>query len=110
MLEGFSPHHEADNRWGKKLYAAIDYRSFPRSSTDIDNAFLGNLEAGTLLWWIFASKQKLAQMIVSYINYYSTGRTQRNLSVLTPVGNPWLFLTVSKTGITYTLLPKILYF
>lgn len=49
-------------------------------------------------------------MIASYINYYNTGRTQCNLSGLTPMGNPWLFLTVLKTGITYRLLPKILYF
>ena len=56
MLEGFCPHRETDNRWGKKLYAVIDYRSSPRSSTDIDNAFLGNLETGTLLWWIFCQK------------------------------------------------------
>ena len=56
MLEGFCPHREADSRWGKKLYTVIDYRYSPRSSTDIGNAFLGNLETGTLLWWIFCQK------------------------------------------------------
>ncbi|SDN08527.1 IS3 family transposase, partial [Acetanaerobacterium elongatum] len=33
----------------------------------------------------FTSKQKLIQMIESYISYYNTRRVQRNLGVLTPL-------------------------
>ena len=40
----------------------------------------------------FTSKQELAKMITSYIQYYNTRRVQRNLGVLTPFEKHNLFL------------------
>ncbi|SDN46561.1 IS3 family transposase, partial [Acetanaerobacterium elongatum] len=63
--------------------------SMSRVAHCIDNGpmegFWGILKRERYYGRRFTSKQKLIQMIESYISYYNTRRVQRNLGVLTPL-------------------------
>ncbi|SDN88849.1 IS3 family transposase, partial [Acetanaerobacterium elongatum] len=64
-------------------------QSMSRVAHCIDNGpmegFWGILKRERYYGRRFTSKQKLIQMIESYISYYNTRRVQRNLGVLTPL-------------------------
>ncbi|SDN25861.1 IS3 family transposase, partial [Acetanaerobacterium elongatum] len=72
-----------------KLEKAGMTQSMSRVAHCIDNGpmegFWGILKRERYYGRRFTSKQKLIQMIESYISYYNTRRVQRNLGVLTPL-------------------------
>lgn len=79
-----------------KLEKAGMTQSMSRVAKCIDNGpmegFWGILKRERYYGKRFISKQKLVQMIVSYIRYYNNQRVQRNLGVLTPLEKHQLYL------------------
>lgn len=79
-----------------KLEKAGMTQSMSRVAHCIDNGpmegFWGILKRERYYGRKFTSKQKLIQMIESYISYYNTRRVQRNLGVLTPLKKYNLYL------------------
>ena len=79
-----------------KLIQAGMTQSMSRVAHCIDNGpmegFWGILKRERYYGRRFTSKQELAKMITSYIQYYNTRRVQRNLGVLTPFEKHNLFL------------------